>query len=439
MAPDSQTAGGLSADHGIRLGHLRGNILKAHVHLIALLPHILRHPVQQMGGGIVPDTGTRPAPVFQQIIVQQHQQRIGMQEDAVFINDPQAVRVAVGGDAKIAAVVHHIVGQHLQPLRAGGGHFSAEQGVVLLMDHVHVTAAGQQDGPQAALADAVHGVNGDAQPGPLDLLHVHHLKDAVDILVEGISLPDQALLHGLVIVHAAHLLRPQQGDLLLDLPGHALIRVPSALGEDLDAVVDGGIVAGGNGQAVGGLHLLDGEHDQRRRRGSGHHKDPEPITRQHLRCPVGGFLGQKAPVIAHADLLAGMSLQQHQPAQPRHHQADVFLGESVGDDGTPSAGSEMDHTVLLFLHRHFPGYPITTSTRATVPAGITGSFLTGFPSRVMAATPFSTPAGLDTCIWYSAPRHLRRTENSFQSPGTQGSTVRLSKSGRTPSRYSVAA
>ena len=36
-------------------------------------------------------------------------------------------------------------------------------------------------------------------------------------------------------------------------------------------------------------------------------------------------------------------------------------------------------------------------------------------------------------------RHLRTTENSFQSAGTQGSMVIPSKSGRTPSRYWVAA
>ena len=77
---------------------------------------------------------------------------------------------------------------------------------MLLMDHIHITAAGQQDRAQAALADAVHGIDGDAQPGTLDLLHVHHLQDAVDVLVERIALLNDAPGQGVFIVDAFHIL-----------------------------------------------------------------------------------------------------------------------------------------------------------------------------------------------------------------------------------------
>ena len=99
-------------------------------------------------------------------------------ENAPFLVDnAQTVGAAVGGNAQIAAVVHHVVAQQLQGVSAGGGHFAAKEGVVLLMNDIHVTPAGQQNGPEAALADAIHGVDGDAQVGALDLLGVNDLRE----------------------------------------------------------------------------------------------------------------------------------------------------------------------------------------------------------------------------------------------------------------------
>ena len=109
VAPDSHAAGGFAADDGIRLRHLCGDILEAYGNFVAFLPQVLCYTVQQMGGGIVTDTRTAPSPVFQKVIIQQHQQRVRMEIVAFFIDDAQAVRVAVGGNAQITAVVHHIV------------------------------------------------------------------------------------------------------------------------------------------------------------------------------------------------------------------------------------------------------------------------------------------------------------------------------------------
>lgn len=110
---------------------------------------------------------------------------------------------------------------------AGGGHFAAEEGIVLVVDHVHIAAAGHQDGPQAALADAVHGVYRNAQPGGFDLLHIQELQDAVDILVEGVDLPDLPLLQRHIVVHLGDGCGDDLGDLRLDLIGHRLVRVPA--------------------------------------------------------------------------------------------------------------------------------------------------------------------------------------------------------------------
>jgi len=99
VAADGHAAGGFTADDCVGLNHFAGYMLEAHRYLVAFLPKIQGHPVQQMGGGNVPDAGPLPAPVFQKIIVKDHQQHIGMEVIALFIDDTQPVRIAVGGDA----------------------------------------------------------------------------------------------------------------------------------------------------------------------------------------------------------------------------------------------------------------------------------------------------------------------------------------------------
>ena len=64
---------------------------------------------------------------------------------------------------------------------------------------------------------------------------------------------------------------------------------------------------------------------------------------------------------------------------------------------------------------------------------------TACPLQVTEATPFSTPFGFWTVMWYSAPRQTRVTRNCLQSAGTQGSRSRPPNRGRTPRIYRVAA
>ena len=290
MPLDGKAAGAFAADDGPGLVHLGGDPLEAHRYLIADLPKGGRQPVQQMGGGNVAHRRAPPALVLEQVVVQQHQHHVGGHIAALLVNDAQAVRVAVGGNAQIAPVVHHIGGKHPQRFLAGSGHSSAKEGVVLIVDHVHVAPAGQQQCAQAVAADTIHGVNGDSQPGTPDGAGIDHLQDAVDILVEGIPLPDFSRCQGIAVGDAFHILWPQLFDLCLDLPGDGEIRVPAAEGEDFDAIVDGRVVAGGDGQTVGQTHLLHREHDQRRGDAAVDHIGTEPVPRQHLRCPEHGFL-----------------------------------------------------------------------------------------------------------------------------------------------------
>ena len=387
---DGQAPGALAADDGVRLGHLGGDPLEAHGHLIALLPQAFRHPVQQMGGGIVAHAGALPAAIFDQVVIEQHQQGVGVDEAALLVDDAQAVRIAVGGHAQIAVPVRHHIGEGGQGLGVGGRELAAEEGVMPVMDDLQIAAAGGQDGAQAGLAHPVHGVQGDLQPRFFDGLHIHQREDAVNVIVGGVILHHQTLAQRLLIVEAGDRRLVHQGALGLDPVRDAPVRVPAAGGEDLHAVVDGRVVACRDHHAVGHVPGLDGVHDEGRGRGAVDHQHPVAIAHQHLRDPVGRLLGQKTPVIAHAELSARVALFVHQAAEPRRQQAEIGLGEFIGDNGAPAAGSEMDH-----LSRSFP---MTTSTRQTLPAGRHGTMATSRPSAVRERRPFSTPSGFITWI-----------------------------------------
>ena len=84
--------------------------------------------------------------VADQVIVQQHQNVVGMEKMPLVIDHAQPVRVAVRGDSQIVVPLHHLVLERPQGVRRGSRKPSAEQRVVLLVNHVQITAPGDQNG-----------------------------------------------------------------------------------------------------------------------------------------------------------------------------------------------------------------------------------------------------------------------------------------------------
>ena len=261
------------------------------------------------------------------------------------------------------------------------------------MDHFQVTAAGHQNGPQAGLAHAVHRVKRDLEPGSLDGVGVDQGKDAVDVVIGGVVLPDQSFPQCLVIVHAADLCLIDLRDFRLDPVRHAAVRVPAARRKDLDPVVDCRVMACCYHHAVGHILCLNHVHDQRRGGRAVYHQRPEPVPRQNFCDPVGRFLCQKPPVIADAELFSRMAFFCHQTAESRRQETQIGFCESVCDHCSPAACSEMNH-----LSAPLSFVPSTTSARHSLPTGRIGSLSTRIPSAVMLLTPFSTPSGLLTWI-----------------------------------------
>ena len=342
VAPDGEAAGALAADDRPGLQHLARDVLEAHRDLVALLAEPLRNGVQQVGGGQVAHRRPVPALVLQQVVVQQHQNLVGVEELPPVVDNAQPVGVAVGGDADVAAVLQHEVLQANEGLAVGSGEAASEEGVPPLVDYVHVAPGGDENGLESGLGHAVHGVQHNLQPPGADGVHVHRPDYRVDIGVHGVDNLYLARAHPLLIGDSGDFLSLQGGDVGLDVGGDQLIGVSASLDKHLHPVVQGGVVAGGDRHAAGQLVILHGEHDKGRGSLPLHHHTGHACSRHHLGGPVGRLLGEEPPVVADEEAPLGHPLLFHLPGQSRGKQLDVGLGEAVADDGPPAAGSEFD-------------------------------------------------------------------------------------------------
>ena len=387
VPPHRQAAGGFAADEGVAGLHARGDVLEAHGHLHALFAELRGHPIQQVGGGHIAHRRAPPALVFQQIVVQQHQYLVGADVAAPLVDHAQPVRVAVGGDADVGVVLQHRLLEVGQGLRVRRGQVASEEGVVPVVDDVHVAAAGIEDGQKPRQAHAVHRVQHDARAASADGLGVDLLHDGVQVGVAGVDIDDAALGQALPEGNGPDLLLRQCVGLGLDFVGDCLRRVSAAAGEQLDAVVHGGVVAGGDGRAIGKVPGFYRVHDLRRRRGEVHEVHLDALRGDGLGKPYRGFPGEEAPVVANAEL--PRRFPPHPAPQRRGDPLDVDPGEAVADDGPPAAGAKLYHRL--------PPHPITTRT-ACLPPSNTGTQAAGAPSTSMRRTPFSTCSGFSTTM-----------------------------------------
>ena len=81
-----------------------------------------------------------------------------MNENTLVVHYAYSVRVAVGRYAKVVVVFNHIVRQRAESLFVRRGKATAEEGIVPLVNNVHVAAHCKKYRSYARLAYAVHGV-----------------------------------------------------------------------------------------------------------------------------------------------------------------------------------------------------------------------------------------------------------------------------------------
>lgn len=177
---------------------------------------------------------------------------------------------------------------------------------------------------------------------------------ANDVEVEGVDDGVEIPVHGGLDGHEAPLLglserevtdvRPgERVDRCAERVGHLGLGVPPTLGEDLDAVVERGVVGGGHGDAVRAVEIAYRPHEHGRWHRPRHELHMDAVAGEHLGRPLGGLGGQESPVVAHDGAARSDPFGVHALGQPLGEQADVGLGEAVADDGAPATGAELDH------------------------------------------------------------------------------------------------
>ncbi|ETJ03940.1 MAG: hypothetical protein Q605_AUC00769G0003 [Actinomyces urogenitalis DORA_12] len=351
VAAHGQAARGLAADDGVSLGHLGADPLKAHRHLVADLAVSLGHAVQQVGGGHIAHRRAAPALAGEQVVVEEDQDLVGGEVVPLVIDDPQPVGVAVGGDAQVRAALDDGVLECCQGALGRRGHTAAEEGVVALVDDVNLAAGREQDRLQAGLGHAEHGVQDEVEVGVADRLDVELVQDGVQVPVDGVLDGHQLAAADLVGLQGLDVLLAQGVDLLGEGLSELQVRVTASGQEDLDAVVQGGVVGGGDGHAVGGPQVAHGPHRGGGGGGTVDDGDRHAVACQDLGGPPGGGVGEEASVVTDDDAAgpgAGGGLGQDAVGQALSQETDVGAGELVADDGSPAAGSEVDHDYLLW-------------------------------------------------------------------------------------------
>ncbi len=152
------------------------------------------------------------------------------------------------------------------------------------------------------------------------------------------------------------------------------------------------------------------EHDQRRRYGTVDEPGFDSFLRPHFTGPVNGLLGQKPAVISNHNPLIRHTLCLHFPRHCLGKNLYIRLGEFFSYDGSPAAGSKLNHMVSLSPYsNYFPYFllcrlrhqrrqecPITTFISCTLPLSASGIRSTFTPSIQYSFTPFMTPSGFST-------------------------------------------
>ena len=90
-----------------------------------------------MGGSNISHHRSAPAFEFYQIVIQQHQDIVGMEEIALIVNDSDPVCVSVGGNSDIKFLLHHIILQRMQRSRRRSRQFPSKQRIVPVMNGSH--------------------------------------------------------------------------------------------------------------------------------------------------------------------------------------------------------------------------------------------------------------------------------------------------------------
>ncbi len=216
----------------------------------------------------------------------------------------------------------------------------AEERIAALVDEGDPAARLGEDDAERELADAVHRIHDDAQPGFADGVQIDQFFDGVHVLVGHVAPPDDPGFERQAEFELDHFGGGQAVGLGGDGARLFVQEQRPVAAEDFQAVPFRRVVAGGEDQAVGRIKKRRGVGDQRGGDVFREQGDGNVVSGEDLGGRLGGPVREEAPVVTdqHAALfllLAG-DLVGERLREPPH----VVQGEAFADDGAPAAGPE---------------------------------------------------------------------------------------------------
>ncbi len=330
-APLDELADVLEADRGFMHGH----------------PVVAGHGVHQVSGGHA--AGHRSGPVrpgFEQVVEQQGQDVVGGDEGAVVVEHPEAVGIPVGREAEVGAAGGDLLPELLQDFIGRFGRMAAEENVPVAVDGVDFDAALAQEALHRAHPGAVERVEDHLQAAALQRLHGDFFFECFQVGQSGVD-----LFHGRFFSR----LGPPGRRPGVQMFRGQLLELASDLGQggrpvgggELQPVVFGGVVAGGEVDAAVGLPAPNFVGDGRGGRGFAAEKALDLALAQHPGRLPGEFRGKESSVVADDQPRAAGIFLAHVVGDGVRHAAHGFESEIFGDDAAPAGGAEMN-----FLVRH---------------------------------------------------------------------------------------
>ncbi len=240
----------------------RANVLEAYRSFVSLYAVQSRDGVNQMCSGNATLSAQLFATRFEQIIEHQAQDVIGLDERAVAIENAEAVGIAVGGKACERFLFQHQFFQRREILFRRVGAAAIEQHVALGANRFDRHSMIGEDAIEPAGAAAVHGVVGEIAFGFGQHIEANHFFQLREI--RGARINSLEIVRD--VVEMTFFVVRQCGGAFLDVFGDfGQSRAAIGAGK-FQAVVFGGVVAGGDVDAAIEFVVNDGVGQDRSRR-----------------------------------------------------------------------------------------------------------------------------------------------------------------------------
>ena len=330
MAADSDAAGLLAADQDVFGEHQVADKLEANAMLVQLASVTRGDTVEHRRCVECAGHAAGPAFALQNPLQDDRVDFVRIDEIAVLVGGSNAVRIAIGDQAGVAFLRddHVLAGADvgLDGLRIDAG--KQRIGVGANLDVVDADPG--EDAGKDARAGAIHAIDGELESRLCDQIQIDEPLDSIEVGGDEIDLLDfRGLDRGKWLAEQAFDLR------------HDGRAARAAVGRFVfHAIPLRRIVAGGDHDATGRCHLLNGERQRRCGRDAVRQLHRYAGAGEHFRYGSGECGRAEARVVANADAFRGVFSRQDIAGDGGGGGAHIIEREVVGDDASPPVGAE---------------------------------------------------------------------------------------------------